>query len=716
MRTRPAGTAMVFGAAFAVMSSFAAVAGGASAPSVVAPDQSSGRSNAAVRQAIRSLPWSFVANTGQSDPRVSFYVQGSTSTSFFTPGGMTLAMDGWTVRQRFPGSTATVPVAGGRRGGIVSYFHGSSNDWRTGIPAFPRITYRGLWSGIDLTYSGSNGALEYTFNVAPGADPERIAVAYDGATVGLTPEGELRVDTPSGGFVDRAPVAYQTVDGRRAQVAASFVSLPDHPEIYGFQVGAYDRAVPLVIDPVQIGYAGYVGGAGYEDPYGIGVDAQGYAYFMGATKSDDKSFPVTAGPGLKYRGNSDAFVCKVEPDGSGLDYCGYIGGKRWDRGRAITVDAAGNAYVIGHTKSTVADGFPATVGPDLSQNGDADAFVCKVNPTGTALDYCGYIGGAKHDEGKAIAVDAAGNAYVTGGAKSSENDGFPVAVGPDLTAGGGGDVWVAKVSADGTHLVYCGYIGGSHDEHARGIDVDASGDAYVGGSTASSQGDGFPVLVGPDLTFNGARDAFVSKVSPDGSSLVYSGYVGGDGTEEVYGLRVNASGNAYIAGSTNATEATFPVKVGPDLTYNGGRRDAFVTEVSVSGAALVYSGFIGGSEHDGARGGLDLDASGDAFVTGGTKSSEATFPAFGGPDPSYNGGQDAFVSEIAPDGSHLIFSGYIGGKDYEEGRGIAVGADGTVYLGGATRSHEGSFPLSGGPDLTYNGGKTDGFVASLVPS
>ncbi len=688
---------------------------------------------------LAHLPLSFVPNRGQTDPRVAFSVTGSRSSVFFTAGGVTISLagparppagavsaTGWSVRERFPGAAIRRPVADRQAPGVVSYFRGPRSEWTTTVPTFASIRYSALWPGIDLVYAGPQGALESTYFVAPGSDPSRIRVAYDGASTALAPDGGIRVSTPVGGFTDSSPQAYQLVGGRRRAVSVRFVKLPDESSTpsgarttggqFGLALGRYEHSVPLVIDPVMIGYSGYIGGDQYEDPYGMAVDSAGHAYLMGATHSAENTFPVTVGPDVHYWGKSDAFVCKIAVDGSALDYCGYIGGTRWDRGRAIAVDSTGAAYIVGDTKSRPKNSFPITVGPDLTFNGNADAFICKVTPDGSSLAYCGYIGGRRHDEAKAVAVDAAGNAYVTGGTHSSAADGFPVTVGPDLTQNGMGDVWVGKVSADGTHMIFCGYIGGAEDEHARGIGLDANDNVYVSGSTGSTPVDGFPLLVGPDLTFNGKRDAFVSEVRADGTSLLYSGYVGGSGVEEVYGLRASPGGAAYIAGSTNSGDGTFPVKVGPQLTYGGGPRDAFVTEVAPGGASLVYSGFIGGSGHDDARGGLDLDSGGHAYVTGAAGSKD--FPVVNGPDSSYNGGAtDAFACEVSPDGSHFVFSGFIGGTGYEQGRGIAVNsATGIVYVGGATSSHQGSFPLKVGPDLTFNGGKTDGFVTSLVPS
>jgi len=256
------------------------------------------------------------------------------------------------------------------------------------------------------------------------------------------------------------------------------------------------------------------------------------------------------------------------------------------------VDGVGNAYVVGDTDSTEANGFPVTVGPDLTFNGGMiDAFVAKVNVAGTALTYCGYIGGSGQDSGNGIAVDGAGNAYVTGATYSSEALGFPVTVGPDLTHNGGGDLFVAKVNVAGTALVYCGYIGGWDDDRGGSIAVDGAGNAYVVGYTDSSEARGFPVTVGPDLTSNGGGDVLVAKVNVAGTALVYCGYIGGSGQDYDGGIAVDGAGNSYVVGDTDSTEANgFPVTVGPDLTHNGGYPwgyDAFVAKVYAAGT-VVY--------------------------------------------------------------------------------------------------------------------------------
>jgi hypothetical protein len=408
------------------------------------------------------------------------------------------------------------------------------------------------------------------------------------------------------------------------------------------------------------------------------------------------------------------FVAKINADGTGLVYCGYIGGSQTDRiegfGHAIAVDSQGCAYVVGSTNSDQTT-FPVLGGPDLTINGNLDAFVAKVKADGTGLVYCGYIGGSAEDTGWAIAVDGSGSAYVTGQTYSDETT-FPVAVGPSLT-GYQEDAFVAKVKADGSGLVYCGFIGGYQFEYGDAIAVDAAGAAYVVGTTESTEAQDFPVTVGPDLTFNGTQDAYIAKVKPDGTSLVYCGYIGGAADDGAADVTVDAAGNAYVGGTTESDETTFPVKVGPDLTINNtaGYQDGFVAKVKADGTGLVYCGYIGGAGNDGV-GGIALDSSGCLHVCGVTNSSEATFPVSGGPDLTYNGGIDAFIAKVRADSKGLDFCGYIGGSSLEYGSGIAVDGSGNAYVTGQTSSTEATFPVTVGPGLSWNG-HTDAFVAKV---
>ncbi len=694
------------------------------------------------------MPLYFIENRGQLDSRVAYYVQGRDTTLYFTLDGMTMAltdpktreraskgrlekaslpresarqpksMSRWAVKLDFVGANPHPKiVAGDPTPAVVSYFKGPRENWKAGLATYGSILYSDLWPGIDLVFSGTANRLKYSFLVKPGADPARVRLAYRGVKgVRLNEAGQLEVETPAGGFEDDKPYAYQQVEGRRVGIKVAYAldrASPGGSHRYGFALATYDRSKPLVIDPAVLAYAGYIGGSGNDLGLGIAVDSSGSAYITGYTGSTEATFPETAGPDLTSNGFTDAFVAKVNPLGTALVYCGYIGGNDEDQGNGIAVDSSGNAYVVGSTASTFQT-FPATVGPDLHDNGGSDAFVAKVNAAGTALVYCGYIGGSDDDFGNAIAVDGSGNAYVTGQTFSTEAT-FPVTVGPDLTLNSllFSDAFVAKVNAAGTALVYCGYIGGSDEDQGNGIAVDSSGNAYVTGYTYSAQAT-FPVTVGPDLTFNsnGLSDAFVAKVNAAGTALLYCGYIGGGDDDFGNAIALDSSRNAYVTGHTFSTQATFPETVGPDLTSNG-LSDAFVAKVNAAGTALLYCGYIGGSNDDQGNG-IAVDSSGNAYVTGFTASTQATFPVTVGPDLTSNGFDDGFVAKVNAAGTALLYCGYIGGSDVDQGNGIAVDGTGNAYVTGVTASTQATFPVTVGPDLTYNGGGVDAFVVKIV--
>jgi len=383
-----------------------------------------------------------------------------------------------------------------------------------------------------------------------------------------------------------------------------------------------------------------------------------------------------------------------------LAFSTYLGGSGSDRGNAIAVDSAGNAYITGDTTST---NFPVTQGAfDTVKAGfDTDAFVTKMNSTGTALIYSTYFGGDNMDIGNDIALDAAGNAYITGLTDSSN---LPTTPGAFRTTIAGGDEFnsfAMKLDATGTALVYSTYLGPGI---GTGIVVDSGGNAYIAGQAAPN----YPTTPGAFQTVSGgSSEAFVTKLNPTGTALVYSTFLGGSGFDSAADIAIDSAGNTYVTGEA---EPGFPVTPGAFQTSFNGLREAFVTKLNATGMALVYSTFLGGSESDGPSG-IAVNDAGNAYVTGFTNSSN--FPVTPGAFQSMKAADsDVFVTEFNTAGSGLVYSTYLGGDANDFGRHIALDTAGNAFVTGLTSSLD--FPTTADAiQSDYGGGNADAFITRL---
>jgi hypothetical protein len=681
------------------------------------PEIGAGHGVSGVETKYAALPLTFEKNVGQVDGAVQFLVRGPGHSTFLAAGGEVTvvgpaggtAAKSAALRIRLQGGRADAPARGiAPLSGRINYLKGADQSgWRSAVPAFSKIAYDDVYPGIDLVYYGNQRRLEYDFVVAPGADPDQIRLDVAGAdSLEILANGDLVASVGGRDIVQRKPVVYQNIAGRRREVAGAYVRKGKSQ--IAFEIGEYDRSRELVIDPILL-YSTFLGGGAvdaYEgSPFGIAVDQSGSVYVTGLTHSID--FPTTPGAFDSTRnGDADVFVTKLNPEGSAMEYSTYIGGSQFDASKGIAIDAAGNAYVTGYTNSS---DFPATQGAwDTQMSGGPDAFVLKLDAFG-ALRYSTFLGGSSYDLAYGIVVDADGRASVTGYTFPGGPVSFPTRAGAvDTTHNGEADVFVTTLYADGSELLYSTFIGGSAVDVGQGLAIDGNGMLYVTGYTLSVN---FPVTQGAwDTAYNGGGDVFVVKLDPTRSDrLAYATYLGGSGNDEGAGIALDEAGSAYVTGNTSSTN--FPTTQGAwDRGMSGGP-DAFVTKLYPDGSELRYSTFLGGGSYDLAYG-IAVDAAGRAYVTGYTFAAPLNFPTRPGAlDTTLNGEADAFVTTLYPDGSELWFSTYIGGSGVDAGHGLAIDAIGNVYVAGYTYSA--NFPSSPSAFDTSHNGSSDGFVVAI---
>jgi hypothetical protein len=641
------------------------------------------------------VPLAFVPNAGQSDPSVRFEARGAGVGIRLTDTRAMLALErgrrGHALELRFAGANRQPRVEGiDPQPGRVNYI--GRGGGQADLPSYGGVIYRDLWPGIDMVLRSGDGRLKYEFHVAPGADSARIRLAYRGARrLSLASGGALRIGTSLGTLHDQRPVSWQTIDGARVPVGSRYAVRGGSE--YGFRLGRHEPGRKLVIDP-GIVYSTVVGGSSFDEGNAVAVDADGSAYVAGWTFSSD--FPTTPGAYATQLNNfsRDAFVAKLQPNGSAPLYSTYIGGSGSDEAHGIGVDSAGAAYVTGVTAS---GDFPTTAGAqDSTYGGQEDGFALKLDPSGSALTYSTFLGGTGPDQGRALAVDSSGHAYLTGRTDSTS---FPTTPGAfDSTynsppsSGSSGDAFVTKLDSGGA-LAYSTYLGGESVDMGNGIALDSNGNAYVTGLTLSSDAyeqAPFPTTPGAVNTrygYNG--DPFVTKLNPAGSDLVYSTFLaeaGGGASDSGEAIAVSANGSAYVTGRT--LSEFFPVTPGAYDTTHSPRFmfDGFVVLLNPAASRRVFSTFLGGLLDDRPTG-IAVDATGTVWVTGITDSDD--FPTTpDAADSTLGGPADAFVTRLSEAGTRLLYSTYHGGPELDEGRGIGLDSRGAAYVAGMTQTNE----------------------------
>ena len=662
---------------------------------------------ASIKKSYAKIPLSFVANDGQADKQVKFTTRGSGYSLALAPTTFTLAVadsrnqnEASVLQATLLGGNAAANVTGLERlQTTTNYFIGNDpRKWQTNIPNYAKVKYSSVYPGVDLVFYGNQNLLEYDFIVSPGADANSIALGFAGITdLRVDEKGDLLLRTDAREIRQSKPIVYQQINGARRMIPASYL-VKDKQQV-AFQIADYDRSQPLVIDPT-LAFSTFIGGNGSDRASGIAVDSAGNVYITGDTISTN--FPVTPGAfqSAKAPFNFDAFVAKLNPAGTALIYSTYFGGANRDSGSDIAIDTAGNAYITGLTDSSDLPVTPGAFRTTAVLTDETTAFVTKFNATGTALVYSTYLAPIL---GTGIAVDSAGNAFIAGQANAD----YPTTPGAfQTTSAGSSEAFVTKMNATGTALIYSTFLGGSGFDAASDIAIDAAGNAYVTGQAQA----GFPVTPGAFQTsFNGVTDAFVTKLNPTGTALIYSTFLGGSGNESTNGIAINDAGNAYVTGFTGSSN--FPTTPGAFQTVKSGGDDVFVTALNAAGSGLAYSTFLGGDANEfSVR--IAVDAAGNASVVGLTGSSN--FPTTADAIQStYGGNNDAFVTRLNPTGTALVFSTFLGGSAADIGLSVALDAAGSIYVSGQTSST--NFPTTPGSFQTVFGGSfNDGFVSKIV--
>ena len=751
----------------------------------------------------------FEPNQGQTDEQVRFMSRGSGYGLFLTNDEAVLVLERGVqkgraqdarrsvVRMGLDGASANRVVEGKELlAGRSNYLIGDdASKWHRDVPQYGRVRYQQVYPGIDLVYYGNQGQLEYDFVVAPGADASKIALHFDGSKHLKLEAGTLLVQTADGTLRLKSPHVYQKAGGREQDVEGRFVLLAK--DKVGFEVGDYDRSQSLVIDPV-LSFSTYFGGTGTESGPTITVDAGFNTYVTGSTTSGD--FPTAGTPfqsTIHAGATANVFVSKFDPTGATLSWSTYLGGSGTDASVGIAVDAAGDTFVAGTTTSgdfpTSSSAFQAT-----PKAAGTHGFLSELDADGHVLKYSTYLSGSLTDTMSGMTLDNKGFVYVIGITHSTD---FPTAPSAGtlfgaMPTGASMAFFVSKIdpTTSGTNsLVFSSYFGGGNPSNGivagGGIAVDnnsTGSNIYITGGTNflhAGQPNDFPIanavqytnpsggllsggacLDSPGLTTCPTTglpttggvvnmDAFIAKINPGtttGAVLDYSTYVGGTGNDFAKGIAVDASGNAYITGSTTSPTSTSasalfppvsggiaayqPCLNGPGITPIGSctnadtaHTDAFVAKINnpVTGTGsvnleLVYWSYIGGTNND-VGNAIAVDGVGGARVVGTTFSSDLQLAnAF---QPSIKGTQDAFVSRLDTVGTSTTsgtntsqFVSYLGGSGAESATGIAVDTNTNSYITGVTTS--GDFPLVSGVTPFQGGlkGTQDAFIAKLGPS
>lgn len=603
----------------------------------------------------------------------------------------------------------------------ANYFLGNDPaGWRANVPAYHRLRATDIYPGINLVHYGNQQELEYDFEIAPGVDAKQIAMRFVGAD-------RIRVETTTGELIltlgdqevrQPKPVIHQMVRGQRKFIAGNYVL--QAPDTIRFALGDYDARLPLVIDPV-VSYSKLFGGSSDDTFWAMAVDNSGSIYLAGETLSPGLATLGAFQTNLagSYLSHGDVVVAKFNNQLTATNYITYLGGIAAEAAIAIAVDGAGNAYVAGYTDST---NFPTRFAVQTNVAGpiapypvpNNDAFIAKLDASGSNLLFSTFYGGAGDDIAAGIALDAGNNIYVVGQTASTN---FPTANTTNLTLSGAADGFALKLDASGSNVVYAMYLGGAGSEFARDVVVTAGGKPLVTGYTTSTN---FPVTanalqryLNQSTNITSADDSFFVELATASGTLNYGTFLGGTNQDRALRLTADAAGAAYLVGWTQSGD--YPrssTNLYSLVVSNATYADVFVTKLNPSFTNFDYSVTFGGNGRDSGWD-IAVDSQGRASIIGETGSTD--FPTNGLTSilrGANSGGVDAFIAQLNATGDAFTYSAYLGGVGEDVGYGVAVDVAGNAYYAGRTASS--NFPLQ--PSASVSFSDRAGFVVKVLPN
>jgi hypothetical protein len=671
---------------------------------------------AAPSHVLPTAPVRFERNQGQIQNRgVAWIARGLGYSLAFTDDATVIHLGQQQLSIQLPGQDSTAPFRAASPYSVPTQYFTAA--YRGSVQSYRRLRRNDIYPGIDLVYYGNGEHLEYDCAVAPGADPSRIRMHFEGARdIRLDPQGNLVLDLGSSTVTQNAPVVYQAgASGERVPVKAAYRIEPNHDVT--FTLGAYDATVPLTIDPV-ISFAAYLYGSGADTGVSVRHDAQGFVYLAGNTSSNDFGTTANAFYGA-YRGGQDVWMMKLNPTAPGdqvIVYSTLFGGTALDSLKDMAVDANGLVYLTGSTTST--DLLTTAGAFQTAPAGATDGFVAMFDPTqsGTpSLVYATYLGGSAVDEPLGVATHG-GMIYVTG---STLSDNFPVANAVFPSRNLGRDVFVAELDPSKTgaaSLIASTYFGGSGSDYGQSVAVDSAGLAYVVGNTYSPD---LPVTGNAyQAAFAGGGEAFLLQLDLNAPQIYYSSYFGGSSLDAAKKVVIDSEGRVALAGYTLSADLPITQDAVQPLLGHAGAANAFLSilDLRISGPqSLVYSTYFGGSVAE-VPYDLRLDDKGKYYLGGYSLSKDLPVSQNAiDPVAAPKGGLNGFVAVIdpsAPPFNALVYSSFITGPGSQIVYGVDFDAAGGIYVTGFATGD--IFP-AGFQGHTSAPGNPDAFLFGFTP-